>query len=73
MRCNDTLAGPNFVKHDFTCYAVLNTETRKWPVEALVENLPGNSGVYANSGVYGDPTATSTVHGLQYEVKILVE
>jgi hypothetical protein len=25
---------------------VFNTETRKWPVEALVENLPGNSAVW---------------------------
>jgi hypothetical protein len=38
MRCNDIFAGPNVLEYGFTRYIVLNTETRKWLVEALVEN-----------------------------------
>jgi hypothetical protein len=41
VRCKDILAGPNFVEFGFTKYVVLNTETRKWSVAALVENCTG--------------------------------
>jgi hypothetical protein len=49
--CNYILAGPNLVEHGFTRYAVLNTETRKYPVEALVEKPTGKFRKGWNSGV----------------------
>jgi hypothetical protein len=56
IRSNDLLAGPNFVEHGFTRYAVLNTETRKWPVGALVESCTRRS--------ENKPGAYFRLHGL---------